>query len=298
MNPTWAGTLFELGSRVALNNATDRKVFVSALLPTRAFAAVLIALGAVLSRPPDVTEAAQAWKLELSPGTPCWFPIGGKFTKCAIEGLTGNPDLPVRVLTMHNIPGLDAGARVSVPPRMLSRLLPISCEEGHASKRMGVRGLDTLVKLIGEEQSYAFYGEKTLQAMICGVASDIHEECKELDIEVCGATISALQVLRPRSFVGEKAGYHSDVVTALQRPRAVPGESPDLVVFDGAYAYLQWWRVWKDVPAIVVLDNSSASRARLSEVMRRAHGFRERGRFLNDLLPECPAQMEVLAVSH
>jgi hypothetical protein len=199
---------------------------------------------------------------------------------------------------LSDVKGLSAGASISVPINRLSRLLPIGESEDAPGARLNVKG-QALEKLFGDEESFAFYGERRLDVLICGVSADLYEESKSLQLGVGDKDISALHLLRPRAVFGARTGFRSDVVTALQRPRPQGGDMPSLVVFDGAYSYQQWWRVWKDVPAIVVLDDSASARARITVVLDRIRSLRERGCYLKDLVPDdAPSQMEILAVSY
>jgi hypothetical protein len=266
--PTWAAPFLELGAIAnQLSQEGTRSVF-GVVVPTRSFAAVLIGIGAILSKRPDLSAATHAWKLDLPLGTEVWYPLGGQFARCVITDAPKSVEFPLSLKTALPSKGMPPGTIVRVPAGRLSRLLPTNEQDEAAGRRMVVKGRSVVESIFGNDESYAFYGERTLDVLFCGVATDICEEAKF--VEVCAGTAhaSAVHLLRPRSFVGERAGYRSEVVTCLQKPRPTC-DPPRLVVFDGAYAYLQWWRVWRDSACVVILDESSPSRARHAEAIDR-----------------------------
>lgn len=295
LEPSWAAQFIELGSQALQPLQSGKKRVYGVLVPTRTFAATLVALGTVLSRVPDTSPNAQAWKREIPPGAECWYPVLKRFVRCSITDAPRTQLHPLQVRTLAAIPNAAPGTKISVPESKLSRLLPIDPEHEESGAKMSVKGRTLVERLYGTEESYAFYGERCLEALICGVAADLHEEARSLEICVDGEHTSALQLLRPRSYMGSRSGYRTEFVTSIQRPRGI-GEKPRLVIFDGAYAYLQWWRVWRDATCIVILDESSPSRARHVAAIERLVGLRQRGISISEPLPYQSDQVEFMAV--
>lgn len=295
VEPGWPAPFLELGATaLQLSRPGQRRVY-GVLLPTRSFAAILVALGAVVSRGPDTTPNAQAWKRQLPPGTECWYPVSKRFVRCVITNAPRTEQHPLQVQTLSSIPGAAMGTTISVPVAKLSRLLPVDAEDESTSSKLYVKGRSVIERLFGTEESYAFYGERCLDVLICGVASDLYDEARFLEVCVDGEHTSAIQLLRPRCFMGSRSGYRSEVVTAVQRPRP-QRDQPRLVIFDGAYAYLQWWRVWRNATCIVILDESSPSRARHGAALDRLHSLRERGSAVSLPLINELSHIEVMAV--
>jgi hypothetical protein len=276
LTPGWAAPFVDLGDAARASVRTGRRRVYAALLPNRGFAATLVGLGAALSRSPDTSPDAQAWKRDLPPETECWYPVLTRFIRCCITDKARTDLYPLQVRTLTAIPNAPAGTTISVPPKNLSRLLPINPEDDGSGNRMNVKGRALVEKLYGKEESYAFYGERQLDVLICGVANDLCEESRFIEVCVDEERASALQLLRPRCLFGAKSGFRSEIVTSLQKPRPLSDE-PQVVVFDGAYAYLQWGRVWKHATCIVILDESSPSQARLASAISRLHALRDRG---------------------
>lgn len=295
MEPAWSAPFLELGAIALQRSQPGKRRVYGLLLPTRSFAAILVALGAVVSHGPDTSTNAQAWKRELPPGAECWYPVSKRFVRCVITGAPRSELHPLQVQTLSSIPGAAAGTTISVPATRLSRLLPVDVDEESGGSKMYVKGRSVVERLFGAEESYAFYGERCLDVLICGVASDLYDEARFLEVCADSEHTSAIQLLRPRSFMGSRSGYRSEVVTSVQRPRPL-GEQPRLVIFDGAYAYLQWWRVWRDATCVVILDESSPSRARHAAAMERLQSLQQRGTTVILPLTNQVSQIEFMAV--
>jgi hypothetical protein len=298
LTPEWAEPFLALGASAASLSRNGKRQVFAALVPSRCFVAPLIALGAVLAKPPAISPDTHEWKLNLPAGTECWFPVGGKFVKCNVTSSSGSTDRPLVVRTLAALKGAPAGTTVHVPRAMLCRLLPVEEPGDGAGTRMQARGRAVVERLFGKDASYAYFGERKLDVVLCGVAADLLEESKFVDVCIDGEHTTLLHLLRPRWFVGERSGYRSDVVTALQRPRTGSANLPSLVVFDGAYAYINWWKAFKNTPSVIILDESSASHGRLAAAIDRLHDLRERGTFIRDVLPEGGPQIELMAVEY
>lgn len=295
LGPDWTANLVALGSAVVRSHPSTGRRLYCALLPTRSFAAILVSLGITLSCPPDAAPELHEWKSTLAPETFCWYPVaGGQFIKCKVASLKPGSETPIVIETTQRIVGASKGTRISVPRKMLSRLLPIdgTAEGG----RLQSRGLSALRELFGKDAAYAFYGERRLDVVICGVSNDIADECRDLHVTIGGHDVSALYLTRPRAICGDKAGYRSDIVTAMQRPRC-EGQ-PQIVIYDGAYAFLQWRRIWKDSTGIVILDESASSRARQRSALDYIHSLRQRGRLVDLALPLATSPAEFMGVEY
>jgi hypothetical protein len=290
--PEWAKGFFDWGQFALEARDESKKRLIAFVVPSRCFVSSLLALGAVMRKMPETTVEANLWKLEVGAGTPCLYPHGGKLLRWEVHSRSSD-----RSLMLVPAPGskhIRELRSVVIPEARLNRLLFVEPDSVYTSLSTQLKGRQALEALLGSEASYAYYGQRGIDALICGGIEEVLTEAQFVDVDCQSASCTALQLLRPRTTAGQ-LGYRSEIITSIRAPKRV--HSSNLTIFDGAHGYLNWG-VGLSKTNLVVLDNSSPSQGRFRDAVERIWRIRDYGSHIKGELPTLPPQVEVIAVDY
>lgn len=264
--PDWARFMVGIGARVSSFDAARGRLVVALALPTRAFAAALAGVAAVVSSfehdPPGADRSAHFHYLaSLAPGTPVTLQernsiVQGRLLGAANDKYDGLPrvtiQLPkeIRHLAANTCGKVqvidDAGVlktrqrRLVRAPRFLSSALPGL----DATKLSAITRLDCVI--IGAKNVLQY--ELTTELFAAGPAPQPHE-----------GTLQG--IVRAHQFGGQNDPYRSMIKSASADAddHALNSPQPPIVIFDGAPAFNNWRSHWHGSNWLVVLDRSSPS---------------------------------------
>ena len=251
--PDWAQFLLEVGSTAARTRGTWSWVV---SLPTRSYAAVLIATGFVIAtaREGGSSRGGAAWFRQLAAlpkGTSVTIRDGERLTKAVFDGVrteNGNKYLVLQARSETRL--IPVGECVRVTPRRST-----------ASASTGtIRLADrTFLKpLLNRVEPLDFMRRSKLQCLICGGVNDVRAESLDATFAALSGSTAIrgrLQsVIRIARLVGQQGHFRSDLVAAGETYDDNLGQ-PAVVIHNGADAYVRRAR-FDNVPEIALIGRS------------------------------------------
>jgi hypothetical protein len=275
--PAWAGFLQQIGAMASSSHAPGQRTAVAIAVPTRSFAAVLIALGAVIwrSREPVVSEDLNehfTGLCQLPPNTKVWVTQGQQRHKGILLGLdtiNGEPFLKIRMTTADSLT-VYIGERnaATVEADQWEGELP-----GEEKGKRIVRRAGFLEAAFAGHNPRDFGTRSRVDAVIVGSAARLHAEIANTSI---GARLpngrlvygTFQDLLRARRLAPTQA-FRSEIIsdTAPDFSSSPPG-CHCTAVFDGARPFIKCRDAVRAASHVVVLD-------------RTGHGFQDAADIVN-----------------
>ena len=262
--PTWAVSLAKIGAALA-NQPADpaARATVALLLPTRAYAAVLCAVGAVLQRLSTPTRVAAADRFALlstlAPGTMVTY--RSKATGAGIPGELVRCDANAVVVRSSS-----NGSTISIDKHFAHAIEvagSVARELPTLTRSKAPRAPSALVTaLLGDGFASGSHSGSRLECCIVGTAATLRAEILDTRVglaEARGQIIEGTfqEVLQVRSFVGGIGVFRSDVLGIVgTRTDATWSDPPGIAVFDGAASLLKCGSRWPGTARIVLLDKT------------------------------------------
>jgi len=266
--PDWGKFFIRLGSLVAEFSAADERLIIGVAVPTRAFAATLVAVGAVAclsgerASAPDSQHHFRAL-CKLPTGTAVTYRRGNKLLRGLILGhvtLEGGEYLSLMV---------GSGEKLLLNP-ILSMKVQLAARQFTqvSAKQHGLEILQHgtfLRATLPEVDPYYFAMQSRFDCLLNGNVGLLRHE---ITLTPFGAytgsgklTEGTLQdLLRVRRFFGADHHFRSEVFSSARAKsdsNSIRDDSPPLVVFDGASAFLKWRHEWEKSAWIAILDRTS-----------------------------------------
>jgi hypothetical protein len=292
--PHWADWFVDLGRWAAMQRCAEKRLVAVATVPVGGFAAVFVALGSALTnyrdRSPEDEIAHFEHLCSLPAGTRVEFrkAVGSnKLTTGSIVGPTerqidgrAEPYLQLAGGTLR--PWWNCGDVTAVAdaaaPFVHDRVLAAAPEFVQASV-----GVDPV--------KHALY--TSLDCLIVGTKIGLEHDVASLRLS-CQEQAGTLQdLLRCRTLLRPADHYRTDMRGALT---SVSDDDrvldPPTIVLEGSAAVLNWRNVFRESPAVFVIDRSSpsAEAARDAVTADRAASVRD----IENPVGDCPAGVELL----
>jgi hypothetical protein len=227
--PAWAEGFVRLGASAAGAFLDGERLVAAVAVPTRAYAATLVGIGAVAARTPPVLDqeqpSAEALEIHfrllcsLRPGTTVTVRSGRAKNVGTFEGLESSDHGPLIVIKQK-------GFRQKFPKA--------GCHN---------------VSLHG----------RSLSCLLVGRINVFEEEVTGNDV-VTRDSAPLERLLKVGRFASARDhDIRSDILPAAgEVPARLRGAQPDLIVFDGTAGFRHWRENWRNAPWLVVLDRTSA----------------------------------------
>lgn len=264
--PDWCNAYIAFGQCVGQGNTCQgKRLIIGVAAPTRAYAAVFISLGVMLSRAPlpiDKPEADDHFlKLcDLPSGTAVTYQDSSTVKNGIFECYTeerGQFYLVIRLNKNHE--------RVKVPPQLASRVRVSGKEKIELPEHQKGRPLPDEIPLLRACLDRANVADYCLQSrldcMLVGNKKALEKEI-HLPLAISSSKNDLNQgtfqdVLRVRQLVGGGQGYRSSI-RSEREPKLIPDGSnmPFVTIFDGAAGFLKWRDKWRNSHWIVMLDET------------------------------------------
>ena len=302
--PTWAESLQRIGAMAASGPATGRRTTVAIAVPTRSYAAVLVALGVVLGRSrvsvvPDEMNEHFAQICALPRGTRVWVTVAQRRHKGLVMGLgriDGQPFVKIQLTTGDRLT-IHVGERnaTSVEIDEWDGALPSEKKGKRIIRRPGF-----LEAAFAGLDPRDFGIRSRMDAVIIGSVASLRTEIMNTSI---GARLpngrlvygTFQDLLRSRRLAQGQA-FRSDIVSDTTPDfSALPTESNCTAVFDGARPFIKWHDAMPSASQVVVLDRTAHSFQDAADIvnqqyLRRSADIRDFQR-----IPGIPWGMEVMA---
>ena len=275
--PSWGKFYLQLGAAVAQEDNAQRGLVTALAVPTRSYAAVLVAAGAVISKAKttdtkgQVSPAAHFEMLSSLPdGTAVVLRKGDKAVKGIFVGtkdVKNDGTAMIGVQTQSGKGGsltewlpVESSLKVQVSSRTWTRL-PANLEKvGDVNTSRS----EFIAQVFQGADLWNFVTKSTLDCVILGNVGPLVQEATATKLsvgsreqEVSAGTLR--DILRIRKLYGNnKEAFRSDIFPVNVRDHAMPSEtiSPHLVVFDGAVSFLKWRHKWSHCNWVVILDRT------------------------------------------
>jgi hypothetical protein len=234
-------------------------------IPTRAYAAALIALGIVIERasvPIVVGEDSEYLEFlkTVKPGTPIRYRDETGLYPAEFVGIEQTPDRAVvKIIQKRGKEKCDCWWPLGVAKKRL-QIVGNAEVDSHATvstHRIPFND-EFLRNILGDDIANNFATTSRLECVIIGHVNTLRYEIKETILGFRGKhNDGSLQgVLRVRRFLGAGCAYRSNVIAVDKElgSAVVNEEIPQAVIFDGATSFLKRREAWRKSNWIVVLD--------------------------------------------
>lgn len=267
--PEWAEYFISIGKYLAVAPQSDSRIVIALVVPTRAFGAVFVSLGIVISDADAQDHASEAVHfkklLELPPGTPVIYRPKPRKT---FKGILRNPveeygKLWVQVQIQSEKDGgstywVDELRSLQVQPARHSGKLPK--KQGGKSARFANEFVD---RLLGDADPVQLGLRSKLVCALVGRKNTLEHEIRKTPLAVHvnrhRYAEGVLQdILRINRFVTEKQSHRSALVSVGAKPPSdeIVSNTEIGVVFDGALGFLKWGETWHGRHQVVILDRT------------------------------------------
>ena len=276
--PGWAKFYLQLGAVIAETDNTQRNLVTALAVPTRSYAAVLVAAGAIVSKvktidtkQQDSPEAYFEMFRNLPIGTSVTLlkygkTVKGEFLGVEDKGIGGAEAIGVRI---QNRKG---GSLTEWLPQKSSHKVQISTKNWTKLPANSAKTADVstsrskfISRIFQGADLRNFVTRSTLDCVILGSRKTIEQEAKETKLSVGprareSSAGTLLDILRIRRHFSTNAAFRSDIFPVNPKGNAMESEemAPHLVVFDGAVGFLKWRYIWPHCNWVVVLDRTEA----------------------------------------
>ena len=263
-------------------------------VPTRNYAAVLVAAGAVIAKVKAsdtrrrVSSAAHFEMLSSLPaGTSVLLRKGRKEVKGILVGtkdMNINGTLMIGVQIQNRKGGSltewlppKSSPKVQVSPRAWTQL------PADAAKSAGANTSNSkFIRQIFEGMElWDLVTNSSLDCVMLGNVRSLEREARETKLSVGShgweSSAGSLQdILRVRRLSTTNKAYRSDILSASPRGNAMKSEKmvPQLVIFDGAVGFLKWRDNWSHCNWVVILDRTESRFEEAVQIIDEEHSSR------------------------
>lgn len=286
--PEWAYFFMGLGYQLAATPKNDCRVVAGLAVPTRVFACSLVAMGVVFARArsENLIDTAQLQYIQnLRADTSVYVRtsnnkrLRGIFKK--LVSFNGKQYVLISITKSMEraFPLEEYASRITVADRDVN--LPLYQQSGYS--------LETPSKLLecclGQELAKTYKLGSSFEALLIGEKSTIAQEvngvsfsCKISDKfpEVAG---DLQEILRVRQFSGANKSYRTQCISSLNitPEKEIGKQTPLVVIFDGAVAYIKLGHKWRSAHQIVLLDRTERQFFDAIELLNQNYAYRLAG---------------------
>ncbi len=274
--PSWAVFYMQLGAVIAETESTQSNLVTALAVPTRSYAAVLIAAGAIMSKVKTIDaklqespEAHFEMFRDLPSGTSVTLlkfgkTVKGEFLGVEGKGINGAEAIGVRI---QNPKG---GSLTDWLPPKASLKVQISTKPWNKLPANSANTADVntseskfISRIFQGADLRNFVTRSTLDCAILGSRKTIEQEAKETKLSVGprareSSAGTLLDILRIRGSSSTIEAFRSDIFSVNPKDNAMKSEKmvPRLVIFDGAVGFMKWRDIWRHCNWVVVLDRT------------------------------------------
>ena len=274
--PGWSKYYLELGESIAHESEKSQRLVTALAVPTRSYAAVLIAAGVIIARARTIgrnygvsTTGHFEMLSSLPLGTSVILRQGKKTVKGILVGTrdTGNDGVSrIGVQTQNRKSGgliewlpPASSTRVQVSSKTWTQLPANAAKAGNANTHRSA----FISRVLQGKDLWNFFSRSTLDCVILGTVKRLVREATDTKLSVgnrgreeSAGTIG--DILRIRKLNGDTEAFRSDVlpVNSSRSPSQTKDIEPHIAIFDGAAGFLKWRDDWSDSNRIVVLDRT------------------------------------------
>jgi len=270
--PAWARYLAEIGRFVAEGGRPGERIVVGVTVPTRSFAAAMVALGVASTtyRDPSDRDIERHFDelAALEPGTPIRFRRGrylycGKFVGTEVIG--GVPHLTYRENGLCKLRwDMCFGVEPLEPDAEFVKRRPLAANAEFVEAALGVDALN-----------HASVTE--IDCLVVAVKESLRAELTETEFfaggDRAGLVAGVLNDLLRCDAYEKNANDHdrTKVLAASNSeiPVAMRSAQPPAVVFDGPRGYLRLRNTWRSSPSVVLLDRTASASIEACETLNQ-----------------------------
>lgn len=262
--PAWAQFMVRCGCLLA--RADPAAITVGVSVPTRGYAAAFAAAGVTIER--DVLEPMAPNDLELHLATLRETASGTPIKYHAQDQIYDGRWLEIAQVGGEEMLCFETKQRVTRKLR-LSAALSIRLTGETTStgplRAKRVKAPPLLEAILGESGALTFMTTARADCLLVGTQTLLEEDLTSSTFFATGDSADAsggtLQdVVRARELPGAHRYYRTVIVPSASGPSAETRSLlPQVIVFDGARAYVRWRHLWPAARQLVIIDRSSPS---------------------------------------
>ena len=275
--PAWSKFYLQLGAAVAQADNAQRTLVTALAVPTRSYAAVLAAAGAVIFKAKTADANRQdspAAHFEMLSSLPAGTAVTLRKGEKVVKGIfVGTKDTKndgtamIGVQTQSRKGGsltewlpVGSSPKVQVSSTAWTRLPANSEKAGDVNTSRS----EFIAQVFQGADLWNFVTKSTLDCIILGSVGPLVQEATATNLSVGSrgqeASAGTLRdILRIRKLNGKKEeAFRSDIFPVNVRDHAMPSEeiSPHLVIFDGSVGFLKWRHKWSHCNWVVILERT------------------------------------------
>jgi len=288
--PEWAYFFIRVGYQLATIPTDDYRVVIGLAIPTRLFACSLVATGIVFARlgSENSTNATQVEYIRrLKPGTPVYVrrdnnrKLRGIIEK--FDDFEKEPYIYISTTSKGTMgfPLNRYASRITVSDRDVR--LPKYQQSGHLIESPN----EFLQRCLGKKLAQKHILDSSFEALLVSRKSFLRlEVCDALLVcktsrESTGIKGRLQDILRVRQFSGANKSYRTQCISPanITPEKEIDTQTPPIVVFDGAIAYIKLGHKWRSAHQVVLLDRTERQFGDAIELLNQNYTYRLEGGF-------------------
>lgn len=270
--PSWGQFFITLGADIYKTLDPDRRLVVAIAVPTRAYAAVLLALGVIANGSGAGNGAAHVDQIsELVIDTPVFLfkeqtdgmhRAKGLYKGCSLKN-TGGEELFYIKVQLDRAGDANREFPLTMWPFIQVAAFPVESMPARETWRQ-VTVEDPFTALaVGRRHAKDLAMRSRLECVIVGQASALNREIVDTPFAVRGQDDLFVEgrlqdLVRARRFSSGLEAFRSDVIATdnSDMGKATGSLSPPLAILDGSAAYLKWRHMFRGSNRVVVLGRA------------------------------------------
>jgi hypothetical protein len=286
--PEWAYFFIRLGYQLAEKPKNNHRFVIGVAIPSRAFASSLVSLGALyatVNKGVPVDEARWQYISTLEPGTPIYIRKKKRKLKGVVKSIEDiNGKKYISIYTTSDTSRAKALTRSYPLIDYVSKITVIENEISLPGKQSG-RQLNPpnefIQAYLGEDIADEYVHSSSFEVLIIGKKTVIKEEVTgnffacQVPNENRIIEGNLQEILRIDQFLGENRSYRTQCFSSSTNSyNELNGQTPNLVIFDGAIAYLNQYYNWGNVHQVVLLDRTERQFQEAVDLLNDKYAYR------------------------
>jgi hypothetical protein len=301
--PDWATFFIGLGSAIASVNNAENRMVVGIAMPTRAYAACLIAAGYITTKFNLFEIKGNAYVYfkqlcKLEKGTSLTFFSGNKKLRAIFDGVDEiNGEKRLRVQRSKEVVDLISPEKALLVNVAKSKLKSLPKKQKGKDIRYG-KGL--LGMLMSRNDFYQYSSNSRLDCVIIGRLKVLRQEITKTEFgfrmskKVSEGNLQ--EILRTRRFLGNNEAFRSVIYPVNKKKAIIAAEDklPSIAIFDGSSAFIKWRDNWRKSDRVALLDRTDLGFSEATNILNQGYMNRICQQEINNS-PPCPPGIKMIA---
>jgi|GEM_PF-1071118 len=287
--PEWGNFLINIGSNIVKSQIGEERFVVGLAIPTRSYAAALVALGVVLAKsvtPINSTTSKEHFErlCKLKQGTRVFYKDINGWSNAIFDGVCNDYDRPLIRVRTRNL----ARRMKKKEPDLIyfickEKSQRIKFAPSYPEIQLGkpLINQESPNNCLGSADAPNFCTTTQLDCVILGHIGILKHEITKIPFaySLLGYKFKegTLQdILRVRRFMSRGEPYRSEILPVCEQkePKAAEVLISNITIFDGASSFIKWRDYWRNSHWIILLDRTETRFENAVNIINQEYSYR------------------------